>query len=102
MFKIKETETYAKWLAGLKDRAARVRIVRRMERLEDGNAGDAKLLGGGIYELRINYARGYRIYYMRKGAQIIILLAGGNKATQSEDIQKARRLARNFKEMHND
>ena len=99
MFTVKETTNYAKWIDGLKDKTAQIRIVARIKRLAEGNPGDAKLLSGGIYELRINYAKGYRVYYIHRGDQIIILLAGGDKTSQNKDIVTARRLAKEYKEV---
>lgn len=72
---------------------ARARIQARLDRLSDGNAGDTRHVGDGILELRIDYGPGYRVYYKRSGRNAIILLAGGNKSTQDQDIRKAKDLA---------
>ena len=90
MMEILETETYKKWFASLKDRTARMRINLRIRRLSLGNPGDTKSVGEGIFELRINYGPGYRVYFLRKKKQIIVLLAGGDKSTQKRDIEKAK------------
>ena len=93
---IRITEIFSRWLNGLKDIRARARIQVRIERLTSGNAGDVRPVGEGVSELRINYGPGYRVYYIRQGQNIIILLAGGDKRTQSTDIQTAQNLARNL------
>ena len=94
IIEIRQTETYRKWFDALKDRNAKVRIDIRIRRLSLGNPGDVKPVGEGISELRIDYGPGYRVYYVRKKNQIIILLAGGDKSTQASDIRRAQELAR--------
>ena len=96
MIEIRKTETFAKWLDGLRDIRARARILVRIERLAAGNPGDVKPVGEGVSELRIDYGTGYRVYYKRQGQQVVILLAGGDKNTQARDIKTALRLARNL------
>ena len=93
MIEVRKTETFAKWLDALKDIRARARILVRIERLAAGIPGDVKSVGGGISELRIDYGPGYRVYYKKQGRQVVILLAGGDKRTQSKDIKTALRLA---------
>ncbi|WP_051330368.1 type II toxin-antitoxin system RelE/ParE family toxin [Niveispirillum irakense] len=94
MTTIKQTELYAKWFRNLRDQEAQSRIVMRIRRLAGGNAGDAKALRGGISELRIDYGPGYRVYFTRHdNGAITILLAGGDKRTQSADIETAIALA---------
>ncbi|MFN0064437.1 MAG: type II toxin-antitoxin system RelE/ParE family toxin [Myxococcaceae bacterium] len=83
---------------GLKDGTARARILVRIDRLIHGNAGDHRNLTHGISELRINVGPGYRVYYTKRGGQLVLLLAGGNKATQSKDIARAIYLAEHFEE----
>lgn len=78
------------WLDHLHDRAARARILARIDRLTEGLRGDWKSLRGGIYELRIDWGPGYRVYYAQDGAKLILLLCGGMKRTQASDIEKAR------------
>jgi putative addiction module killer protein len=80
----------------LRDRRARARIQARIDRLEVGNPGDVKPVGGGISEMRIDHGPGYRVYFVERGATLVILLAGGDKRTQSRDIATARQLARNL------
>lgn len=94
MIEIRQTETYAKWFAGLKDRQARVRIDVRIRRLSLGNPGDVKPIGSGVSELRIDYGPGYRVYFLQRGPMLIVLLAGGDKGSQDRDIKKALELAR--------
>ena len=96
MLEIRKTEIYADWLDNLRDLRARARVQVRVERLAAGNAGDAKPVGEGVSELRIDYGPGYRVYFTRRGRNLVILLAGGDKGTQSADIKTALRLARNL------
>ena len=96
MIKIRKTEIFAKWLDGLHDIRARARILVRIERLAAGNPGDVKPVGEGVSELRIDYGPGYRIYYIKRGRSVVILLAGGDKRTQTRNIKTALRLARNL------
>jgi putative addiction module killer protein len=95
VIQIRETDAYARWFERLKDREARSRILVRIRRLSLGNPGDAKSVGGGVSELRIDYGPGYRVYFIRRGETLIILLGGGDKSTQAADIRAARDLARN-------
>ena len=88
-----KTETFERWFTGLRDRQARIRIAVRLRRIEEkGLTGDVKALGGGLLELRFDNGPGYRIYCARVGDALILLLAGGDKATQGRDIAKAREL----------
>ena len=96
MIKIRKTEVYAKWLNDLRDVRGRARILVRIERLASGNPGDVKPVGEGISELRIDYGPGYRVYYKKHGQEVVILLAGGDKSTQTRDIKTALNLARNL------
>lgn len=96
MFEIRKTEAFARWLDGLRDVRARARVQVRIERLAAGNPGDIRPVGGGVSELRIDYGPGYRVYFKYVGREIVILLAGGDKSTQSADIRTALRLARNL------
>ena len=94
MVEIRQTELFARWFAGLRDRRARARIQVRIDRLEIGNPGDVKPVGEGVSEMRIDYGPGYRVYFVQRGAARIVLLAGGDKNTQDRDIARARELAR--------
>jgi putative addiction module killer protein len=96
MYKIKETTYFSKWLSKLKDVRGKVTIFRRITRLKDGNFGDHKSLGNNISELRISVGPGYRVYFTKKNNEIIILLVGGDKSTQSRDIEKAKLLAKEY------
>ena len=96
MFELRKTEVYAKWLDSLRDARARARVLARVERLAAGNPGDVKPVGEGVSELRIDYGPGYRVYFKKQDRRIVVLLAGGDKRTQSHDIQTALRLVRNL------
>ncbi len=96
MLEIRKTETFARWLDRLRDIRARARVQVRIERLAGGNPGDVQPVGEGVSEMRIDYGPGYRVYFKRIGREIVILLAGGDKRTQSADIKTALRLARNL------
>ena len=98
MIEIRKTNLFAQWLDNLSDIRARARIQARIERLAAGNPGDVEPVGEGVSELRINYGPGYRVYFKRRGQELIILLAGGDKSTQPKDIKTALRLARNLTE----
>jgi putative addiction module killer protein len=97
MIEFKQTETFRKWRTRLKDERARAMIASRLDRLAFGNAGDVKPMGQGISELRIDYGPGYRVYFLRRGKEIIILLCGGDKSTQESDIRTAKRLAEEWR-----
>ena len=96
MVEIRKTDIYAKWLDGLRDARARARVLVRVERLAAGNPGDVKPVGEGVSELQIDYGSGYRVYYKKLGRRVVILLAGGDKRTQTDDVRTALRLARNL------
>lgn len=98
MFEITKSDTFERWLMGLKDRQARLRVLSRVDRLSEGNPGDVKPVGGGISELRIDYGPGYRVYFMKRGPLVIVLLAGGDKRTQQADIKRAITIAKDWKE----
>lgn len=93
MTEVRQTAEFSRWLRRLKDVNAVARIVARIRRMELGNPGDAKNLGAGLMEMRVDYGPGYRIYYVRRGSNIVILLCGGDKHTQGNDIERARMLA---------
>jgi len=91
---IRQTEHYVRWFAALRDRTARARIDIRIRRVSLGNLGDVKAVGAGVSELRIDYGPGYRIYFVQRGTQLVVLLAGGDKGSQSRDIAMAHELAK--------
>lgn len=93
MVEVLTTQVFDRWLRKLKDRQARLRIVERIDRLTHGNPGDTKPVGQGVSELRLTYGPGYRIYYLRDGDTLILLLCGGDKSTQQADIDRAHKLA---------
>ena len=98
MIEILRSNIFDRWLSGLRDRRAVVRIAARLDRLAAGNPGDAQPVGDGISELRVNYGPGYRVYFIQKGRVLIVLLCGGDKSTQDRDIRQAKVLASEWKD----
>lgn len=96
MYEVKSTDLFAKWLSKLKDMKGRMAVARRIERMEHGNFGDVKSVGTNISELRITTGPGYRVYFTKRDEEIIILLVGGDKSTQSKDIKKAHELLEEY------
>ena len=94
MIEIRETQEFSTWLESLRDARARTRVQARILRLRYGNPGDVKPVGEGVSEMRIDYGPGYRVYFVKRGALLVILLAGGAKPTQDKDIKTALKLAR--------
>ena len=94
MIEIRETETFSSWLKALRDERSRARIAVRIQRLAFGNLGDIKPVGEGVSELRIHEGAGYRVYFVQRGTLLVVLLCGGDKATQNKDIATAKRLAK--------
>jgi len=92
MIEVRKTKVFNSWLSNLKDERALAKISTRIDRVALGNFGDAKFFGG-IGELRIDYGPGYRVYFVQRGAVVIVLLCGGDKSTQSKDIDLAKELA---------
>jgi putative addiction module killer protein len=92
--KIRRTVSFEKWFKALKDSIGKALIIKRIDRLSDGNSGDVKPVGEGVSEMRIDYGPGYRVYFTQRRLEIIILLCGGDKSTQSRDIEKAKKLAK--------
>lgn len=98
MIELIKTSDFDEWLRALRDRRAVTRITARIDRLASGNPGDVKPIGSGLSEMRIDHGPGYRVYFMRRGPIVIVLLCGGDKATQQRDIEKAKALAAEWKD----
>lgn len=98
MIEVRQTEAYSNWFASLKDTQARARIVLRVRNLSLGNPGDCKPVGKGVSEMRIHYGPGYRVYFVKRGNSVAILLGGGSKSSQKADIAAAIELARDMRE----
>ena len=96
MMDVRRTKIFLDWLRGLRDLRARARIQLRIDRVSLGNFGDVKAVGENVSELRVDYGPGYRIYLLRRGKEVVVLLCGGDKSTQAADIAKARALAREW------
>jgi putative addiction module killer protein len=95
---IRQTDAYARWFERLRDRNTRARVLVRIRRLSLGNPGDCEPVGGGVFEMPLHCGPGYRVYFTRWGAAIVVLLAGGDKRAQSCTIARARALARELRE----
>lgn len=93
MIEVRQTAAFSKWMAGLRDHRARAKIAARIDRLAFGNPGDVAPVGEGIGEMRIHHGPGYRVYFVRRGRTLILLLCGGDKSTQAKDIKAAKALA---------
>ena len=94
MFEVRQTERFRKWLAGLRDERARARILKRLDRAQAGNLGDVAPVGEGVSEMRIFHGPGYRLYFVQRGSELIVLLCGGDKSTQAADITEAKAMAK--------
>jgi len=102
MMESKESKTYAKWLQKLTDRSSKIRILVRVERMLCGNPGDVQPVGEGISELRIHTGPGFRVYYKIVDEAVALLLIGGDKSSQSDDIKKAKKIAADYGKEGND
>jgi putative addiction module killer protein len=98
MYSVQQTQTFAKWLSGLRDMRAKARIVARIGQAKGGNLGDVKSVGGGVSEMRVDVGPGYRLYFTRRGEVLIILLMGGDKASQDRDIKRAQAMLQELEE----
>src|SRR5437667_12351216 len=98
LIEVRQTTRFATWLAGLRDERARARILKRLDRAKNGNLGDVAPVGEGVSEMRIFYGPGYRLYFVQRGGQLILLLCGGDKGTQSADIDEAKALAKELRD----
>ena len=93
MAEVRQTDLFKKWFAALRDVSAKRRIAQRIVRLQSGLMGDVKPVGDGVSELRVDYGPGYRLYFVRRGTEVVILICGGDKHTQERDIRRAKLLA---------
>lgn len=93
MYSIKLLPEFTAWLDGLKDRVTRLRLARRLDKAQRGNLGDVKVVGDGVFEMREHFGPGWRMYYIQRDETLIIMLGGGDKSTQSNDIAKAMKLS---------
>ena len=91
-YEVIKSATFLNWLKGLRDRNARARVAVRIDRIEDGNFGDHRSVGGGVSEIRVNVGQGYRIYYTIRNRTVVILLCGGDKSSQRREIRRARQI----------
>lgn len=98
MIEIRKTDVFVQWLDNLRDARGRARVLARIDRLAEGNPGDVAPVGEGVSEMRIDVGPGYRIYFKKRGKLVVILLAAGDKSTQTADIKLALRLAKNLTE----
>jgi putative addiction module killer protein len=98
MYRVLETNNFLEWLDNLKDLSTRIRLARRLDRARLGNLGDVKALSDGVYEMREKFGPGWRMYYVLRGKTIIVMLGGGDKSSQSNDIKAAKRLARQLED----
>jgi len=96
--RVEKTDEYRDWIDGLRDLSVRARVLMRVDRLIHGNPGDHRNLEHGVSELRVDAGPGYRVYYAKRGNRLLLLLAGGDKSSQSKDIAKAIRLNRDYGE----
>ncbi len=99
---VRKTAIFDRWLSNVKDMRAVARILVRIDRLAQGNAGDARSIGSGLWELRIDCGPGYRVYYLRRGKALVLLLCGGDKSTQSRDIERPYELASEWRGRHHE
>jgi putative addiction module killer protein len=98
MITVRETENFQNWIRNLKDRIAQSIITARIRRISVGNFGNSKSVGDNVFELRIDHGPGYRVYFIQREQEIVILLCGGDKSTQIRDIETAKRIAKNLQE----
>lgn len=93
MYSVKLLPEFSAWLDGLKDPVTRLRLARRLDKAQRGNLGDVKAVGDGVFEMREHFGAGWRMYYIQRNGTLIIMLGGGDKSTQSNDIAKAIKLS---------
>ena len=92
MYQLRETDAFARWLKRLRDKRAKARIIARLESARLGNLGDCKPVGSGIREMRIHFGPGYRLYFVKRGKLVLLLLCGGSKSTQDWNMIRAKKL----------
>ncbi len=97
MIEVVQTGEFDRWIRKLKDRQGKLRILKRIDRLANGNPGDVAPVGSGVSELRLNVGPGYRVYYLQEGDALVLLLCGGDKSTQPKDIEQAHELAEEWR-----
>lgn len=98
MIEVGETDDFREWLEALRDRRAVARILSRIDRFKFGNPGDVAPVGEGVSEMRIHYGPGYRVYFAQRGSEVVLLLCGGDKSSQAEDIERAKELAKEWRD----
>ena len=96
MFHFERSQAFADWLDSLRDTIGKARIIARLRAAEHGNFGDCESVGEAVYEMRVHYGPGYRMYFTRRGEVVYLLLVGGNKSTQKRDIKRAIQMAQNI------
>lgn len=96
MLEIRQTDSFRAWLSSLRDARAKQKIAIRIQRMRFGNAGDVKPVGSGVSEMRVDEGKGYRVYFIRRGDVLVVLLCGGSKKSQQRDIAEAKRLAKEW------
>ncbi len=102
MYLIKWTSEFERWINRLRDRPTRIRLLRRLEKAQRGLLGDVSPVGEDVFEMREFYGPGWRMYYMQQGDRLVVMLGGGDKSTQTDDIKAAKHLAKQIRESHND
>ena len=98
MIAIRETQEFSDWLKGLKDGLTRLRLIKRLRKVQLGNLGDVESVGEGVYEMREHFGPGWRMYYLQKGGVLIVMIGGGDKSTQQTDINRAIELAKSLED----
>ena len=97
-YTVKRLEEFSDWLKGLKDGLTRLRLIKRLRKVQLGNLGDVESVGEGLYEMREHFGPGWRMYYVQRGGVLIVMLGGGNKSTQQTDINRAIELAKSLED----
>lgn len=97
-YELRSTQTFRRWLSGLKDATVRNKVLSRLDRASNGNFGDFKAIDSGLYELRLTFGAGLRIYYTNQNGQVVLLLAGGDKSSQQRDIEKAKAILKTLED----